>query len=669
MATKNPVPKARFERTAVSKARLSRHYFSTAAVIAGLTFVVFLPALDNEFVQWDDRAMLVGNSRYRGLGWPQLHWMFTTFHLGHYQPLSWLSFAIDYLFWGTNPVGYHLTNVILHAANAAMFFLVALLLLGKILSGDNPARRFGLAVGAASAALFFSLHPLRVESVAWATERRDVLSGLFYLLALHAYVAAQAKADSTARRRGLLTSVIFYALSLLAKGTAMTLPVVLVILDVYPLRRLPGQWSKWLDAEHRGVWREKLPFVALAAAFAGIALFAQQAAGALRPVEQYFLSYRFGQIFYSVGFYPWKTVVPARLSPLYELPFDFDAWMPLFVVCAVAAVAITAVLYRLRIQQPALLACWLYYLVVLAPVAGIAQSGPQLVADRYSYLSCLSWAVLLGGGIAWLWTTSSGRIVWKVKQVAGAATIAVLTLLATLTWQQSKVWRDTKTLWLHAIAATPESSIAHYNLARLYEEQGSPEQSLQHYRQAVRNNPANAEAQYNLARLLARLGNENEALRHYQIAVKIRPTDLDARNNLGLLLARRGDTDAALEQFQKAVETDPRYGKAYFNLGRVLATRSELGPAIENYQRALKLHPDETEILLALADALARERKYDEAATHLRAVVAQQPGLADAHVALARVLAAQGRKDEAEIHYKQALSLLQQSRSRSNKSN
>jgi tetratricopeptide (TPR) repeat protein len=653
--------KTRSDRTDV-KGRFQENYFPAAVLIAGLSFVAFVPALGNEFVNWDDHEMLVDNSRYRGWGWPQLRWMFTTFHLGHYQPLSWLSFALDYVLWGTDPAGYHLTNLILHAANAVVFFLVALLLLRTILSSNDQQNRLGVVLGAVLAALFFSLHPLRVESVVWATERRDVLSGLFYMLALYGYLAAQTSSDQNSRRRGLIASVLVYTLSLLAKGTAMTLPVVLVILDVYPLRRLPRNLSSWTRVDYRHVWREKLPFVALAAVFAVIALFAQQATGALRPVEQYFFSYRLGQVFYGICFYLWKTVLPARLSPLYELPFDFDAWMPLFVFCALAAVAITAALYFLRNRWPALFACWLYYLVVLAPVAGIAQSGPQLVADRYSYLSCLSWALLLGGGFARVWIALEGVAARHAQSIAAsAAAIGVLAVLGTLTWQQSTVWRDTKTLWLHAIAVAPESSIAHYNLARLYEDQASLEQSLEHYRRAVENNPANADAQYNLARLLAKLGVEGEALGHYQSALRVRPTDVDARNNLGLLLARRGETDAALEQFRRTVEIDPHYAKAYFNMGRVLANRKELAPAIDNFRRALELHPKEAEILLGLADALARQGKYGEAATYLRVAVAQQPGLTDAHIALARVLTMQGRKDEAEMYYKQALRLLQQS--------
>ena len=657
MKRDKPISKSGAAAAGISQATSAR--VPAAVLIALASFAAFVPALGNEFVNWDDYETLVENSRYRGLGWPQLRWMFTTFHMGHFQPLSWLSFALDYLVWETNPVGYHLTNLILHALNAVVFFFLARLLLACTVKAVD-ARQVGLTLGAAAAALLFSIHPLRVESVVWATERRDVLSGLFYLLALHQYVVAQTRAQVSPSRRLLAASVLFYALSLLSKATAMTLPAVLVLLDVYPLRRLPGNLSAWTKREYRLIFLEKLPFVALAVLFALIAVFAQQDTGALRPMQQYFISYRVAQVFYAVCFYLWKSIAPFGLSPLYELPFDFDTWMPLFLLSAAAVVTITITFYRLRERWPAPFAAWMYYLITLAPVAGIAQSGPQLVADRYSYLSCLSWALLFGGGFAGLWIfLQHDRARHRWTLAASSATGLVLFLvLGFLTWQQSKVWRDTATLWRHVIAATPNSSIAHYNLGRLYETEGQLDASLEHYQRAVQNNPANAEAQYNLARLLARRGMETEAITRYRLVVNLRPNDVDARNNLGLLLARRGDAEAAVEQFRKATEIDPSYAKAFFNIGRVLAARGDLEPAIDNYRQALKFNPDQTEILLGLADALARQGRAEEATALLRKAVALRPESAEGHTALARLLALQGRNAEAESHYKEALQLL-----------
>jgi tetratricopeptide (TPR) repeat protein len=386
---------------------------------------------------------------------------------------------------------------------------------------------------------------------------------------------------------------------------------------------------------------------------------AQQNTGALRPMQQYFISYRLGQVFYAFCFYVWKFIAPFELSPLYELPFDFDAWLPLFSACAAVVLTITAVLYWRRERWPAVFAAWVYYVIVLAPVAGIAQSGPQLVADRYSYLSCLSWALLLGGGFACLWN-SLRRSAAPRRLALGlcASSSLLLLVLGVATWQQSKVWRDTYTLWQHVIAAAPNSSIAYYNLGRLYEDQGQLDISQEHYRRAVQNNPANPDAQYNLARLLARQGMEAEAIARYRQVISIRPDDVDARNNLGLLLARRGEAEGALEEFRKAVQVNPNYSKAFFNMGKLFAAQGDLEKAVFNYHQALKLNPGEIEIHLGLADALGRQGQSGEALLVLQKVVAIQPKSPDGHTALARLLAVQGRTVEAEKHYKEALQLL-----------
>jgi tetratricopeptide (TPR) repeat protein len=638
-------------------------------LVALTTFVVFLPALRNEFVNWDDYETLVDNPRYRGLGWTQLRWMFTTFHMGHYQPLSWLTFGVDSLIWGTNPLGYHLTNLVLHVCNAVLFFFLTRLLLAQAFERSSDEPKIGVSLSAGLAALLFSVHPLRVESVVWATERRDVLSGVFFLLALYGYVRAQGSPDDRSRRACLALSLSAFAISLTAKAAAITLPAVLLLLDLYPLRRLRGNWRSWLQPDGRKLLWEKLPFFILAFIFAIIAAFAQQSVGALRPIQQYFLSYRLGQAAYGTVFYLWKSLVPWNLSPLYELPYDFDAWMALFVVCAAAAVAITIVLCLLRRRWTAGFACWVYYVVMLVPVVGIAQSGPQLVADRYSYFSCMSWAVLLGGGFFSLWNSAHDRPEHRAALFTTSALAGlVLIILGIMTWKQAEVWRDTKTLWEYVIAAEPESSIAHYNLGRIYENDGRTDDGMKYYRRAVAINPTNADAHYNLARLLAKQGMQVEAIDHYRETLKIRPNDVEAHNNLGLLLALRGEIEGSLEEFRKAIQFDPKYGKAYFNRGRVFAQRNELDKAIENYRQALSLNPNEIEILLGLSDALARRGQIDEAVIQLQEAVTLKPESSDAHVALARSLAAQGKKAEAEKHYHEALRLLK-SKSQAPRSN
>lgn len=629
------------------------------SIIAAATIIAFIPALRNDFVNWDDYETLVDNPHYRGFGWSQLRWLLTTFHMGHYQPLSWLTFALDSWIWGINPIGYHLTNLVLHGANAAVFFFLARLLLFYTFRLANDSRRLYLNLSAGLAALLFSVHPLRVESVVWATERRDVLSGLFFLLTLYGYARAAGGSTMKSEPSWLAFSLISFVLSLSAKASAISLPLVLLLLDVYPLGRLPGTLRSWFTPEAKKILWEKLPYAALAIMFAIIAIFAQQSAGALRPVQQYFISYRLGQAVYGLIFYLWKSIVPLNLSPLYELPYDFDAWAGIFLFCAAAALTISAVLYLLRRRWPAALAAWVFYIVVLAPVVGIAQSGPQLVADRYSYFSCMSWAVLVGGAFYCVLNSLDARLGRQSVLLAALPVPGLVLILFTfLTWKQAQVWRDTRALWNHVIAVAPQSSVAYYNLGRIVENEGQLAEGLELYRRALSNNPLNADAHYNLARLLAKQGEQSEAIAHYRAALKIRPKDVDAHNNLGLLLAAHGETAAAMSEFQRALEIDPKYAKAYFNIGRVLARQNDLDKAVMNYRQALSLSPNEVEVILVLAEALARQEQFAEAVMHLQKAIKLKPEIPDIHAALARALAAQGNKEEAEKHYQEALRLL-----------
>jgi protein O-mannosyl-transferase len=586
----------------------------------------FLPALWNDFVEWDDYENIVNNPHYRGLGWSQLRWMFTTFHLGPYQPLSWFTLGFDYLFWGMNPFGYHLTNLMLHAANAVFFYYVSRRLLSIAWSIPDEAGQSQLGFSAALAALLFAIHPLRVESVVWVTERRDVLSGLFYMGTIYAYLRANSNPYGDLQaRRWRNTALVLFVLSLLSKAAAMTLPVVLLLLDIYPLKRLQWQPRHWLGPSGRAVLREKIPFMIVAAGFALLALLGQQQASAFRSLETHDLGSRLAQAFFGAAFYLWKTLVPARLSPLYEIPPHFTPWDPFIVAGVAAAIMVTLSLYFLRAWWPAGLACWAYHVVVLAPVLGIVQTGPQLVADRYTYLACLGWAVLAGGLFLYFLQRSHQR---QSGVLAGsAATIAaagILIPLALLTWHQTAIWRDTGTLWRHALKLDPNSSIAHYNLARF----------------------------------LATQGNHVEAVVHYRQALNIRPEDTDARNNLGLLLARRGEIEAALEEFQKTVHIDPHHARAYFNMGRVFARQRDYEQAIRNFQQALKLKPNEAEIYVALGNVFVLQGRLEAATTQFELAVKLKPESAEAHVALARALAARSKKEDAEKHYQQALQLL-----------
>ena len=589
--------------------------WSLPVLIVALTFIFFFPSLYNGFVDWDDVKLLLENTQYRGLDWPSIRWMFGTFYMGHYQPLTWLTYALDYFLWGLDPFGFHLTSLALHCINALLFYFLALRFLALSLgeearSWSRPAAFF--------AALFFAIHPLRVESVAWVTERRDVLSGLFFLATLLCYLKAAA-ADAK-RGRWLAAAVIFYALSLLSKAAGMTLPIVLVALDVYPLRRLgPG---RWLAPETRRVWLEKLPFVALALLFAALAFAAQRDAGALLTLANYGVVKRVGQALFAPAFYLWKTIAPLDLSPIYAIPLHFEKADWIFFALGVAFdVALTVVLILYRRRWPALLAVWVCYLALLAPVLGFTQAGPQFAADRYTYLSCLGWAIVAAAALL--------RFIKQdqpLTRAAAAVVPAVVVLvLGALTWRQTQVWADPLTLWVHAVAAYPRASKAHNSLANVLVQIGRPNEALEHYRRAIEIDPDYKEGHHNLGLTLAGRGDVAGAKREYSEALRIDPSYKEAHNNLAAVLFFEEDLAGAIDHYRRAIAIDPAFKEARNNLGVVLMNQGKVADAIDAYRAAIKIDPGYKEPHYNLGNALLEQGKVDEAVAEYRAALKIDP--------------------------------------------
>jgi hypothetical protein len=445
----------------VSRGGLARG--AVPALVVGLTVLAFLPALHHEFLGWDDAKNYLDNPHYRGLGPRQLAWMFTTFHMGHYIPVTWISFGLDYLLWGMDSSGYHLTNILFHAATALAFYFLSLRLLGAARLGVTDS---DLRIGASLAALLFAIHPLRAESVAWVTERRDVLSGLFYVLSLIAYLKALDGRDRPSPR-WYWTSVGFFACGLLSKSIVVSLPVILLALDVYPLQRLGGERG-W---RHTSVWLEKVPYFTLGAAATVIGFLALFTLGNTRSLAEMGPLYRTVLSIYGLAFYLWKSAMPFGLSPLYQLDFTVT-WLHFGAVGSLLGVAVLV-----RRRWPAFTVATIAYIATLLPVLGIFQNGPQAAADRYTYLACLGWAVILGGLAARRW---AGRDMIRV-----VLSIWVVAMLP-LTWQQVAVWHDSATLWSHAIALAPQNRAAHFNLAGAHEEAGRYAAAVAEYAEVAR---------------------------------------------------------------------------------------------------------------------------------------------------------------------------------------
>ncbi|PYO24555.1 MAG: hypothetical protein DMD88_00470 [Candidatus Rokuibacteriota bacterium] len=583
-------------------------------LVALFTLAAFLPALQNQFVNWDDKDNFLDNPHYRGLGWTHLRWMWTT-HLGHYIPLTWMTLGLDYLLWGMNPVGYHLTNLLLHAANAVVFFFVVRRILTLALPSPSE-RGHALAVSAGFAALVFAIHPLRVESVAWVTERRDVLSGLFYLVAILLYLRA---CERGARGRGWYwLSVAVFVGALLSKSMVVNLPVVLVILDVYPLRRLGGSIG-WRSEPARRVYVEKIPFVLLAAAASAIAVMAQSSVHAVASLAQLSVPGRVAISTYGLSFYLWKMVVPVNLSPVYELRPPVNPWATPFLLSYGVVLALTAIALALRRRVPGLPAAWVAYIVVLLPVLGIFQSGPQIAADRYTYLAGLGWAILAGAGLLSCWRSSRRSktgtpATWLLAGIA----FCVVVGLGVLTWNQVHVWHDSEKLWSHAVAIDPGSAVGQYSRGLVLAQQGKLTEAMEYYQTALRINPDYADAHNNVGAVLADQGRLAEAIEHYREALRLKPDYADAHYNWGNALAQQGKPAEAIEHYRQALRIKPDDALSHTNWGVELAQQGKLAEAIDHFREALRIKPDDALAHRNLGLALTQQGKPAEAFEHFQ---------------------------------------------------
>lgn len=597
-----------------------------------VTFIAFVPSLRNGFVSWDDDKNFLANPHYRGLGLDQLSWMWTTFHMGHYIPLTWMTLGLDYTLWGMNPRGYHLTSLLIHVANAvAMYYLARHFLASSaaqhLATGSSEHRSqqatqpASVTLAAVLAALLFAVHPLRVESVAWITERRDVLSLLFALLCLLAYIRSAERPDG---RRWYWLAVLLFACALLSKATVITLPAVLLIVNVHPLHRITAADHRF--ATLRAVGIELLPFALLSAATMLLSVVA------LHPGEQLRLSGKLAVSAFSLSFYLWKTLVPTALSPLYEMPREIDPLSARYLASYATAMLVTLAVVAWRRRLPSLAAAWIAFVVLSLPMLGIIQNGPQIAADRYTYHSAPALAML--AGVAVIHALSHFRV--ERMRLVGAA--ALLPLVA-LTWQQCGVWKDSSSLWARVIALDPRSAYAHSASATLLFQANHVDEAIEESRVATELDPTLAEAHNNSGVGLARKGRFDEAILHYQRALVLKPSYDEAEGNWGVALANLGEPDAAVEHFRLALTTNPDNADTHVNWGNVLVRAGRFVEAISHYESALAIRPDDADAHLNWGVALARDSRFAAAIQHFHQALALDSSSAEARRYLDRALA------------------------------
>ena len=607
----------------------------TALICLGLTLAslaAFLGARQCGFVNYDDPVYITSNPHIqRGLTLPAVLWAFGAGAASNWHPLTWLSHLLDVDLYGLNPAGHHLTSVLLHALNGVLLFLILQKMTGA------PWR-------AAVVAALFALHPLRVESVAWVSERKDVLSTLVGLLTLWAYLryAENLKSQISNFKSFYALALVFFALGLMAKPMLVTLPFVLLLLDYWPLERLQRSLA--------GLLREKIPFFVLAAASSVVTFVVQRHGGAVSSLTGVPLGARVGNAFISYARYLGKIFWPARLSPLYPHPGYWPAWK--IAAAVIVLVAMTAWVIRLGRSQPYLPVGWCWFVGMLAPTIGLVQVGIQSMADRYSYLPSVGILIMVvWGAHQWLEARPGGPYV-----LATAAALAVGACLM-LTVRQVEYWRTSETLFLHAVEVTDNNYLAYNNLGYDLSNRGETERAMLYFRRSLEINSNYDEAHNNLGFALAALGRYKEATNEYIRALSLNPDLTEAHNNLGIALGDLGFADAGIHEFQVALQENPNHAGAHNNYGVALAMKGKLDDAIEQFRLAVAAEPNHVGAHSDLGNALALKGDLAGAIREYEICLGINSKDAQVHNNLANALAQLGRLEEAAAHYRIALDL------------
>jgi protein O-mannosyl-transferase len=617
-----------------------------------VTIALYWPATRGSFVNYDDDLLVTANPvvqeglTVEGM---KLAWFNEVNCLWH--PLTVMSHMLDCQLFGLNPWGHHLTSVLLHGLNAGLVFALLQRMTGA------PWRSLLVAA-------LFAAHPLRVESVAWVAERRGLLSGFFGLLALMAYaryaqrsgvsnqwsaisnqssrVRAANNGPQTREHRLLITdhrllfyllSLGFFACGLMSKPTLLTWPFVMLLLDYWPLRRWDISTLHALRSTGLGLVREKIPFFVLVGLSSIVTFVVQMRTGALVPIEILPVGARFGNALISYCLYLGRLFWAMDLAVLYPHPIHSPLGQ---VVLAGGLLLGLSVLIGVGGRRyPYLLVGWLWYCGTLVPVIQVVQTGSHGMADRYAYLPSLGVVLLV------IWSVHELTRAWRYQAVTSwVAGGAAIVLCAACTRQQIGYWRDTETLFHHALEVTKNSYGGHANLGTVFGRRGQIDEAIHEYREALRLNPSYALAHYNLGNALLQKGQVDEAIQQYRESIRLLPNYVDPYNNLGLALGKKGQIDEAIRQFQQALRLKSDDADVHYNLGAALAQRGQIDEAIHHYEEALRLKPDRAEAYNNLGIALHQQGRPGEAIRQFQEALRLKPDYADARKSLDAALAA-----------------------------
>ena len=642
-------------------------------VLMVATFLLFAQAGRFDYVNYDDPDYVSANTHVQGgFTWANIVWAFTTGHASNWHPLTWLSHMLDAQLFGNRPGPAHMISVVWHAINTGLLFIVL-------------RRMTGAHWLSALVAAWFGLHPLRVESVAWISERKDVLSMFFFLLTLLAYTRYAKGPDSAPAKPGhkLLWygfALFWFALGLMTKPMLVTVPFLLLLLDYWPLERFR------LDRSDNGLLPklilEKFPFFAIAIASGIITFQVQKKGGAVStslPAPE-----RLANALISYVRYLFKTFWPENLSVLYPHPGHWPAWQVAGAGLFVVAISIMLIL-QLR-KRRYLGVGWFWFAGMLIPVIGLIQVGIQSMADRYTYIPCVGLFILVA------WAIEEAVRSWPpARKAAIVGAILSVIACACLTTHQIQFWHDSETLFQRAVDVTSDNYLAYNNLGYFLWGKGQRERAKENYRKsiainplyadalnnlgfalagerkhaeaipyyeaALHSNPNQAEIHNNYGNALSELGKVDEAIKQYRIVLKEQPDHADAHNNLGIALAMQGKLPEAIEHFQAAIRAKPNYASAHSNLGNALAADHKLSQAIIEYQESLRLNPDDPQAHNNLGNVLLEQGKIKEAIEHYSLALKLNADNPEAHFNLAVALVKLNKRAEAAEHFREVLRL------------
>lgn len=672
--------------------------------LAALTFAAYLPVFHAGLIDFDDVTYITNNTHLQsGTAWSKFSWAFTTRYANNWHPLTWLSLMLDATIFDGKAWGYHLTNLLLHILNTLLVYWLLRCLVDIGIApqrAETSRNRTGelrpksgipeteaagikgkgalysslsssptLLWASAFVAALFAVHPLHVESVAWVTERKDVLSTFFFLLTLLAYIrlllprsprpGGTGPSHRSLAGYGLVLTL--YALGLMTKPMLVTLPVILLLIHYVRCANLaPASWN---FSSSRRLALSLVPFFALAAASSILTIWAQE--NAISTLDLIPLGLRASNGLVACVAYMWKMLWPVGLSVFYRHPGtglpQYHAWLS-----AGALAMISWAVLRQAQRRPYLAFGWLWYLITLLPVLGIVQVGAQSMADRYTYIPLVGLFIIIAFGFPdFVSSFPTSRLFGSLHDSSRSDPIRflaplsafVILLLSVLTYRQAALWQDTVTLFSHAVHLDNRNYLAHNNLGVGLEKQGRLQEAGVHYLQSVKLRPNYEKARNNLAGFLAHQGKLDEAEVQYRRAVELEPKSSLAWNNLAGLFVKRGKLDDAIDAYAKALENQPDNPTINANVGRVLEQKGDLSGAIAYYTKALSQNPNDARMHLSLGSALQRGGKLREAIGHLSAAVRLQPDIFEAHVNLGIALGAAGKHDEAILHLGEAVRL------------